>query len=128
MADEIVSALLDLFPDQMSVEPYVSANAYGDKTYGPSFDVTCRITGRMKMVRGMDGQEHVTNIQVIVAGDYFITPEDRVTLPVEYSTHPQDPTDLAARRPPVLAVDTEHDENGPHHQTLYFYTARSRTF
>jgi len=124
----IIGELADLFPDDVTIEPYNTADENGDTTYGTAFTVKARVVGRTKLVADSDGQEHVSSVQAVLAGAYGVTAEDRFTLPARFSTNPRDPSDIAARQPRAIAVDRESDENGAHHETVQFSNSRLRAF
>lgn len=121
--------LISMAADTVSVEPYVSTDAYGNVTYGPSVNYTVRVINRTKMVLGYDGKERLSGATIIFFGEYGLTVLDRYTLPVRFSMDkPSDPSDLESRQPQCLAVDRETDENGAHHTTVYFAVSRLRGY
>lgn len=128
MAAPIVGELSELFPDDVTIEPLTSVDENGTPTYGTSYTVKARMIGRTKLVADSDGQEHVSSVQAVLAGNYGATAKDRFTLPLRFSTNTYDPLDVFARQPRAIAVDNETDENGAHHQTVQFSNARLRAF
>ena len=127
MADPLIPLLLDFFPDTIIVEPFTGNNRYGVKTYGAPLGtggvIRARITGKVQTVEGDDGQEHVSRVNALLAGAYGVTAQDRFTLPVRFSTdkNASTPEDqLRARQPTALSVAQVSDENGPHHERVYF--------
>jgi hypothetical protein len=128
MADPITDDLADMFVDQVIVERFVSVTQSGDASYGAPETYTARVIGRTRLAMDQDGREHVSNVQAMFPGPYGLTARDRFTLPVSHSANPNDPTDLTARQPQAIAVDRSPDENGPHHEVIYFSNVRSRVF
>ena len=110
MADPIVDDLADLFTDTVTVEPVVGADGFGDTTYGPGVTRAARVSGKIMTVRDQGGQETVSTVQVTLAGAFGVTVKDRFTLPARFV-----PT-----QPLPIAVKEASDENGPHHETVYF--------
>lgn len=109
--DPIVDDLLDLFPDTITVEPYVSSDGKGKATYGAGVDRTARISqGHHKIIRMPDGQERVSTIMAVFAGAFNITAKDRYTLPARFSP----------RQPVAISVVHSSDENGAHHERVFF--------
>jgi hypothetical protein len=106
----IIPDLIDFFPDAVVVEPYVSSNGKGAKTYGTGVSISCHITQRIRKVSMPDGTETVSSVQVTLAGAFGIKTKDRFTLPERFEQ----------RRPVCLAVKVATDEDGPHHETAYF--------
>ena len=128
MPDPIISELLDMFADTVTIEPYLGENRFGKANYGPAFECRAKVTGRTKTAIDSDGNERVTNCQVILAGAFGVTVQDRFTLPVRFSLNPQ-AANIEDRQPRAIAVDQESDENGPHHETIYFsITPKNRVF
>lgn len=128
MAAPLIGELAELFPDDVTVEPFVSADENGDATYGTAFTVKARVIGRTKLVADSDGQEQVSSVQALLAGAFGVTAEDRFTLPVRFSTNSRNPSDLGARQPRAISIDRETDENGAHHETVQFSNSRLRAF
>ena len=129
MAAPIYDDLAEMFPDEVTIEPFIGADRYGKPEYTSPFTVAARVIGRTRMALDADGQERVSNIQAVLKGFFGATPQDRYTVPARFSLNPLDPTDIEARQPRALAVDKETDENGAHHETVYFSTSpRNRGF
>lgn len=111
--DPIVNDLLDMMPDTIQVESHpgtwdgmgATVGNYGDPVSYP-----CRIIGTTTMIRDVDGRERTSSVHAIIGGYYAITIHDRFTLPSRF----------LQRSPKVLSVATHTDENGTHHQTVYF--------
>jgi hypothetical protein len=111
MPKPIIDDLLDMFPDTVDVEEPSAYDTYGRPTgYGTKKTIAARVTGRIMVVKGMDGQEKVSTVQVVIAGVVGVTPQARVTLPARY----------VPNQPKVIAVSKATDENGPHHERIYF--------
>lgn len=111
MPDPIVDDLLDLMPDEIGVEPYISSDGRGVRSYGPLVNRVCRISsGHHKIVRDASGQEKVSTIMAVFGGAFNITAKDRFTLPVRFSP----------RQPVPISVVHSSDENGAHHERVFF--------
>jgi hypothetical protein len=132
MPKQLVDDLLDLMPDVVIIEPYLSQDRFGNATFDVAFEVPARVIGRTRVAIDTDGNERVSNVQAVLGGNFGATAQDRYTLPERFSVNPQAATDaekLIARQPRAIAVDKETDENGPHHETVYFSTSpRNRGF
>jgi hypothetical protein len=124
----ITNDLADLFPDDLIVERAGASDENGDRSFGAPFTIKSRIIGRTKLVADADGNEHVSSVQAVTKGAFGLTAKDRYTLPLRFSTNPNDAADLVARQPRAIAVDNESDENGAHHETVQFSNARLRSF
>lgn len=114
MPAPIVPALLDMFPDTVQVRTWTGQNSFGVATYaqapGAGVARTAQVSGRVRQVRTSDGRLVTSTVTVIFAGQFGLTVKDEYTLPVRFS--PQ--------KPEALAVDHGTDENGSHHETVYF--------
>jgi hypothetical protein len=129
MALSVLPDLLELFVDTVTIEPWLSDDRYGKPTYGPAFDCPARVIGRTRVAIDGDGQERVSHVQAMLAGNFGATPQDKFTLPVRFSLRPAVPTDLVARQPEAVAVDKQTDENGGVYEVVYFSpTPRNRGF
>lgn len=106
----IIKALRKLFPHTIGVEPFVSSNISGDATYGASVDRKGRVKGQHIIVRDDQGREIVSTVNIVFAGAFDITAKDRFTLPASFT--PQTPV--------AISVSTAADENGPHHDRVFF--------
>lgn len=100
-------AFIDLFADclgsTVTLEPFAGMDAYGMPTYGTAVAYPCRIEGRTRLIRTMEGLERVSTVQVYLQGaTNAVSPKDRLTLS----------TDYIPPSPPLLAVNTETDEAG----------------
>ena len=122
--------LEDMFPDDVTVERFLEDDNEGNTQYDEANPVTvkARVIGRMRSAPGTDGQEHISNVQAMFPREYGFTVRDRYTLPMRFSLNPADANDVAARQPKPLAIDRSTDEDGAHHQVVYFAVLRVRGF
>jgi hypothetical protein len=110
VADPITNDLMDMFPDTISWEKFTASDRYGKELYNPAVSLKCRIGQGVSLVRGATGQEVTSTLRVLVPSTPGIQLKDRITFPSRYTT----------RRPPIITVIPPSDENGPHHETIYF--------
>lgn len=117
MAEPITGELLDLFPDvvgweraKRNVDGSVNEDRYGVRQYEAPVSLQARVTGRVQIVRGADGQETVSSVQATFPGAFGTSTEDRYTLPARF----------VPRVGQALSVMHATDENGPHHERVYF--------
>lgn len=118
--DPLIADLLDLMVDTVGVEAPGSESETGVVTYGTQTNVSARVFGRLQDVLGDDGKEHTSRVQATLAGAFGVTVRHRFTLPARFSTNPANTSDLAARQPKAISVKHESDENGAHHEVVYF--------
>ncbi|MBW2084438.1 MAG: hypothetical protein JRI54_00180 [Deltaproteobacteria bacterium] len=97
----------DFFPHTIVIEPFLGRNDYGEPIYGDATSYNARVVGKQKLVRTPSGEEKVSSSQVYIYEISNVSPEDRVTLPDGSS-------------PPILAVAKFPDENGDHHEVVFF--------
>lgn len=128
MPDEIYTELAELCADTVVVQTYLTSDIEGQASYGSTRTLIARVIGRTRLVLGSDGVEQVSNVQVVFPGPVGVTAQDLFTLPVRFSADPNNPSNLRARQPQAIAVDRESDENGAHHETVYFSTGRLRGY
>jgi len=110
MPPPIIPDLLDFFPDVVLVEPFLGKTTLSSSTYGTVVSHPAKVQGRHTKVRTSDGTEQVSSVNVLFAGVFGVQVRDRFTLPTRFS-----PT-----QPTPLAVSRATDENGAHHERVYF--------
>lgn len=110
MPAPIVDDLLDLFPDIVIVRPFQSQSGKGAESYGSPVNRRAQVTQRVQIVKDPSGQERVSRVMAILAGAFNTSPQDEFTLPARF-----DPN-----KPKAIAVAHRTDENGPHHEVVYF--------
>ena len=110
MAGSIVAALADMFAHTLTYEPPASMDGWGDHTYGAAQPISCHLERENKLVRDTLGQERVSNVQAIIAGDFGLVIEGRFTLPAGWLPN----------QPNAINVLRETDENGEHHEVVMF--------
>lgn len=106
----ITGPLADLFPDTVTVRS-TTRDTFGKITgYGPTQVLRARCVGQHRTIRDLQGREHRSSVVAIFNGVFSLTTEHEYTLPTRFNPN----------RPPALSVETETDENGPHHETVMF--------
>ncbi len=98
----------DFLTDTVTIEPFVSRDAYGLATYGAGVAYACRIDGATRQRVTVEGVERSAQAAVYLPGVPAIGPGDRLTLPAGF----------APAQPPILRVAVFTDEAGPHHTEL----------
>jgi hypothetical protein len=108
----IVTDLLDMMPDTIIATPVV-LNGYGEVIpSGEVLALPCYVSGRQQLVRDAGGQEVTSNRHAVVGGVNSLTVAGhRYTLPARFDPR----EDLRA-----IAVKPSSDEDGAHHETVYF--------
>jgi hypothetical protein len=111
MADQLIPYLLDMYRDTLTYEPPGGTDQYGDPApYGDPQVITCRLIGRNRMARDATGTEKLSTLQAEIAGHFGLNPEGRFTMPIRFN----------GIRPKAIAIESVPDENGPHHETVFF--------
>lgn len=120
MPQAIAPHLLDMMSDTVSCQPG-TLDGFGKFTaVGVALVGTCHISGKNRMIRDNEGNEVVSSLKVIVVDSLGaalgLLPDTptlsyRYTLPNRYIPN----SNLTA-----LAVKPVQDENGPHHEVVYF--------
>ena len=98
--------LKKLMLDAVTVEPRIGIDPYTQPLYGLGVAYQCRIEGAVRQIRMTDNTVKISNTTIYLAGDYGISPMDRVTLP-------------DGTQPPILRADAGSDDSGPYIQVLY---------
>jgi len=98
----------ELMVDQITVEVSgAPTDVFGGTAYAAAVTYQGRLVRVNKMVRTDVGDEAVSRSHFYVYGAPGLKPADRVTL-------------ADGTTPDVLSVERYPDENGPHHEILYF--------
>jgi hypothetical protein len=104
------NALRPLMQDTVSAQPG-NFNGYG--TFVPSgavIAVRCRCKNGEEKVAGKDGKETVSTVHFVTDKVYGLTVDMEYTLP----------SDFTVSSPFPVAVGRPRDEQGPHHEKVYF--------
>lgn len=121
MAAPLIPTLLDFFTDTVTVTRWLSSDDNGTDVYDVAnpVSVPARVTQRMRTEKGAGGDEHtVRDLHFVTAGVFNLSSKDQFTLPVRFST---DKTgSVESRRPKARSVTQHSDENGSHHEKVYF--------
>ena len=62
------------------------------------------------MVRDINGKDTVSKVHIVFNGHFGFNLKDEFTLPPEFDT----------TKPRAIAIQEASDENGRHHQTVFF--------
>jgi hypothetical protein len=100
-----INAFSDLMNQAISWEARTGTDEYGQGVYAAAQSLQCRVVGKNRLTRSVDGTEAVSTTTIYVLGDYGIQTVDRITLP-------------DGTKPTIINVRTYPDENGPHHQEV----------
>jgi len=107
----LLDELQDMFPHSITVEPFVSSDGRGKKTYGAGVPRKCRIAqSNTKIIRDDTGIEEVSTVNAVFAETFGVTSKDRFTLP----------SGFVPTQPEGMAVTKAPDENGLHHERIFF--------
>lgn len=113
MAEQLIDDLAELMVDTLRVERLSAETGFGGKTYGAPENFPCRLKGNHQIIRGTDGEEHLSTVEALMAGVFDLDVEDRFTLvPSAGSFSPASPA--------AIQVKVVPDENGPHHEKVFF--------
>jgi hypothetical protein len=95
---------LELMPLTIQVRKRTGVNKYNEPTLGSPVEYQARLEPINRRLRSLEGEERVVSARLIVDAQGELLDTDDVTLPDGTS-------------PTVVAVTTEYDEHGVHHQT-----------
>lgn len=102
-----ISDWLDMMTQVVTVEPFVSRDAYGAATYGAATDYQARVNYKSHFIRTADAEQVVARGTAWLAADGPISVNDRITLP-------------DGSQPLLLDSNGENDEAGPLYVRLDF--------
>lgn len=107
----LLDELQDMFPNSITVEPFVSSDGRGKKSYGAGVSRKCRIgQSNNKVIRDDTGIEDVSTVNAVFASLFGVTSKDRFTMSSGYK-----PT-----QPEAMSVTLAPDEDGAHHERVFF--------
>ena len=105
----------DFLVNTVTLERMETRDAYGAPAWGVPISYPARVVGKTRLVRDARGRETVSRYTVYIGATPAVTPEDRITLPDEYSLG-----STATLTPPILSVGQFPDESGDlHHVVVY---------
>lgn len=105
-------SLIDEFQEFMQelvlIEKRTGQDRYNEPIYSGPEQVPAMISRSNKLVRGNDGEEHVSNLHIYLARRVGIKPEDRITLP-------------DGSQPQIISIDAPPaiDHPGPDHEVIH---------
>jgi hypothetical protein len=94
---------LDLMPLTISVQHQAGVNEYNEPTWSSVVQYRARMETTRQYLRTAEGTEQIVSGRLIVDAQGTLHESDKVTLP-------------DGKTPLVVAVATEYDETGIHHQ------------
>lgn len=89
------NSLLELFEDEITVEPFTSETAGRAPSYGAAVTYTALIQRGARRIIGAQGREVISNIQVYIKDRVHIDQRSRVTLP----------TGFVPNQPPIIGIE-----------------------
>lgn len=95
-----IADFLDLMTQLVTVEPFISRDAYGAPTYGAPTTYRARINAKSHFIRTSDAEQVVARGMAWLAADGPISVNDRITMP-------------DGSQPLILDSNAENDEDGP---------------
>ena len=84
----------ELLPDEITIEPFVSASVSQARTYGTAVTHRAQVTDEYERVINKDGREVKSKTRVLIAGRVHIDPRSRITLPSGW----------VPQQPPIISV------------------------
>jgi len=102
-----ISDWADCMPTDIDIASFVSHDKYGERSFGAPSTVKGRLQYREERITIPSGEEQVARGRIYLAELTSVQPEDMVTLP-------------NGETPEILSVRRVNDENGPHHEVIFF--------
>ena len=108
---DILKHLKDMFPDMIPVRRFISSSYKGGSVvYSTSKNFRAFAVGQHTMVRDINGKDVVSKAHIVFHGYFGFKLTDEFTFPPEFET----------TKPRAIAIQEATDENGRHHQTVFF--------
>lgn len=102
------AALLPLFTDVVTVEPFLGRNFQKVESFGPAVNYQAHVTAQIEQVLRESGDVAVSTHRAVLTDRFTIDERSRITLPARFRI----------ANPEIKAVLEWTDENGPHHTTI----------
>lgn len=97
-----------LLNQQLSVRKPIHRDGRGNVTYGDAQVIPCYLTGQVRMIRTLEGQEVVSSRTIYITGtDAELTELDKVREGVKYQVTLPD-----GSQPPILALQPYYNYKG----------------
>lgn len=95
----------DILNDTITIEPFVSEDTNGDRTYGTAVTYPAFVSMRIKVVKNQQGEDAVSNVSIMLDGAVMFDRKgrDRITI---------DPGTAYASTPVILAMEDAKDGDG----------------
>lgn len=95
----------DILNDTITIEPFLTGDTHGDRTYGPAVTYPAFVSQRIKIVKNMQGEDAVSNVSIMLDGAVVFDRRgrDRITI---------DPGTAYASTPVILAMEDAKDGDG----------------
>jgi hypothetical protein len=103
--------LSDLFPDTVQVTVRSAPDEEGNTTLVSVRDLPARVIGKIKTAKDAGGNERMSSVQALFPGVYGLTVDMEYLLPPRF----------VPRNPKAISVGHGTDEDGAHHERVYFY-------
>ena len=87
-------AMLELMPDEITIEPFVSQTVTRDKTYGAAVTHRAQVTSEFERVIDSKGIATNSTARALIPDRVHVDPRSRVTLPVGW----------VPNQPPIISV------------------------
>ena len=107
--------LVALCRSTVQIAARTSVDSYGEPVYSADVARRCRVTGRVKTITNVQGQQVTSTHQIYLADAGAVGPHDRITL----STGDVNSTETGARQPPVIAIGRSPDDLGRLHTMVF---------
>jgi hypothetical protein len=107
--EPILEDLDEMFPDTITITGQ-TFDGFGEPLPTSTIVVKAQVFGRLRQVRGASGQTIDSTVQAVIKGAFGLTVKHKYVLPPRF----------VPRSPKALSVNQATDENGAHHETVYF--------
>ncbi len=104
-----IDEFLDFMPHRVGVEPYLSRDAYGNKSYGPKVVYSGRVVNKRRQVISRMGQTVPSETTIYLATASGVSIDDRITLP----------SGCVPAWPTIISVSRYPDEYGGVYTEVY---------
>lgn len=98
---------LEIMPTPITIAPFQKRDLYGVSTWGNPVSYSCHVQYKQRVFVDAGGKQRTARGRAYLPGVYPVSTDDQITLD-------------DGSQPVILNVETQYDDQGPHHTVVHF--------